>query len=50
MPRGRSLLQRGIGHRLAHMIHSITLADVPDTCVALLNGKRVGRTIITLAE
>jgi hypothetical protein len=32
------------------MIHSIPLADVPDTCVAMLNGERIGRTIVTLAD
>lgn len=36
--------------RLAHMIHSIMLADVPDACVAMLNGERIGRTIVTLAQ
>ena len=36
--------------RLAHMIHSIALADVPDTCVAMLNGERIGRTVVTLTD
>ena len=36
--------------RLAHMIHSVILADVPDTCVAMLNGERIGRTIVALTQ
>lgn len=34
--------------RIAHMIQTIALADVPQACQALLDGKRVGRTVVTL--
>lgn len=34
--------------RMAHMIHTITLAAVPQTCSALLAGQRIGRTVVAL--
>lgn len=34
--------------RVGHMIQTIPLADVPATCADLLNGMRIGRTVVTL--
>lgn len=34
--------------RVAHMIQTIALADVPHACEALLAGQRVGRTVVAL--
>ena len=34
--------------QVAHMIHTIPLSDVPSTCADLLNGLRIGRTVVTL--
>ncbi|MFM7678488.1 MAG: acryloyl-CoA reductase [Roseiflexaceae bacterium] len=35
--------------RMAHMVRSVALADVPQACRELLDGQRIGRCVVTLS-